>query len=780
MIGFQFPRRRFGRLGNRLVDSRWLTPALVTAVTLFTGMGHYNPRWLLPEPSRPAPVPVSEAAPGKAAPEEASPGSIPPDVDPIRVARGDVIVVARSDDFFTPAGAAAMRDAVAALESLDHVRQILWMDRAPPLNLFALRRPVYPPADASAARFRDAKQRALEHPLVRGQLLSADAKTMLLMVQIDWLFVEKDSDCTELLRRTAAEAAARHDSVSIDFQVTGNVPIRLSRAARTQRNEIKYQLIGYSMSLLMAWVLFRGLSAVVIVALAPIAGVFWTLGILNYVGLDDNPFNSVIVPVLLSMVGLTDGVHMMTQIRRHRAAGAGPRDAARHSMREVGLACWLTSLTTAIGFGSLLLARHEVVRDFGLSCVIGVLVTFVAVVTIIPWCSSTRLGRRVHIGYERSLVDQNLQRIGVVIDWVLRRSRSVSGVAIAITIVLSLATLQLRPDERLTSALASSSEPVRALSHIDRVMGGMETAQVAIHWSSEVAPTSGEIAAVVTQIDRALRTEPLIGHPVSIANLLAALPGEGDPATRMSLLELLPPPVKRAYFTPESRRAEVRFRVQDLGIARYGPVFERTEQRLAEIERTHPEFTLQLQGGAINRWKHLYQIVVDLALSLGTASAIILVVLAVVYRSVRLGLISIVPNLFPLAATGCLMIVTGQHLEIVSVCAFTICLGIAVDDTIHFLTRFREECRAGETAVEAIRKAFTGVGTALIITTVVLVIGFSTALLSDSRDHRIFATMGILTITSALFADLVFLPALLKRFAADRGPDSQADEPSPR
>lgn len=744
-------RRHVGWLADHLVDSRWLTPLIVVTVTLVTGVGRYDPSLLLPEP---APPPASPAPPPP-----------PPDVEPIRVARGDVIVVARSNDFFTPAGAAAMRDAVAALESLDHVADVLWMDRAPPLNLFALRRPIYPPADASPARFRDAKQRALEHPLVRGQLLSADAKTMLLMVQIDWLFVEKDSDCTDLLRRTAARAAAQYDAVEIDFQVTGNVPIRLSRAARTESNETKYQLVGYSIALLMAWILFRGLSAVVIVALAPIAGVFWTLGILHFAGLSGNPFNSVIVPVLLSMVGLTDGVHMMTQIRRHRAAGIDSGDAARRSVREVGLACWLTSLTTAIGFGSLLLARHEVVREFGLSCVIGVLVTIVAVVTIIPWLSATRVGRWVHSGYERSLVDQNLQRVGGVVDWVLRRPRTVSGVAIAVTAVLSLATLQLRPDERLTSALPSSSEPAQALAHIDRAMGGMETAEVAIHWKPAIESNAGEIAEVTRKVDEALRAEPLIGHPVSIVNLLAALPGEGDPGTRMSLLELLPPPLKRAYITPEHRRTEAKFRIQDLGIARYDPVFERVEQRLAQIEQSHPEFSLILRGGAINRWKDLYRIVVDLAISLGTASAVILVILAVVYRSLRLGLISIVPNLFPLAATGSLMVVTGAHLEIVSVCAFTICLGIAVDDTIHFLTRFREAQKQSDTTDQAIRSAFVGVGTALIITTVVLVIGFSTALMSDSRDHRIFAMMGILTIAGALFADLVFLPALLKRFA---------------
>ncbi|MCG8650765.1 MAG: MMPL family transporter, partial [Pirellulales bacterium] len=185
----------------------------------------------------------------------------------------------------------------------------------------------------------------------------------------------------------------------------------------------------------------------------------------------------------------------------------------------------------------------------------------------------------------------------------------------------------------------------------------------------------------------------------------------------------------------------------------------------AEIAKQHPNFTVSLGGNAVWRWQNLFRIVIDLAKSLGTASLIIFGVLTIVYRSVRLGLISIVPNIFPLAATACLLLASGLYLEIVSVCAFTVCLGIAVDDTIHFLTRYKEESEVIADRRMAIRKAFVGVGTALIMTTVVLSVGFATALWSDARDPQIFAMMCILTFASALFADLVFLPALRLRHA---------------
>ena len=689
----------------------------------------------------------------------------PPAVETVNLANAHSILVVESESFFTPRGAKAMRHVVDSLESLDHVESILWMDRVPILNIFGLPEPLFPRSEASENRFSAAKEKALRHPLVGGQLLSNDGKTLLLMVNFDFLFVESDDDCMEGLRKSAEKAAAEFPDVDLDFYVTGWLPTYVTVQRFQEDNRLKYQIIGYSMVLLMSIILFRGIIAVMIVAIAPALGVFWTLGILRFFEVGDNPFNDVILPVLLSLVGLTDGVHMMVEIRRLRASGLSPQESARAGISRVGLACALTSLTTAIGFGSLGLAEHKIVREFGFCCVVGVTLTFVAVIICIPLLSASVLGRRVHIGHEKSLIDKNLNRISGLIDFVLSRTKKVSVAAIVCTTILIAISLTLRPDERMANLLPTRSEAAIAMRKMDKAFGGLEQSNVDINWQKTVPADSAEILEVLRKVDDLLRKEELIGNPLSIRNFLDALPGDGNAEDRMSMLELLPPPLKRAFYTPEYRRASVSFRVQDVGIAAYSPVFYRIEEGIEKIRMEHPKFTLDLSGPAVGRWENLYQIVVDLAKSLGAAAFIILVVLSVVYRSIRIGLISVVPNTFPLAVAAAFLVFSGQPLEIVSVCAFTVCLGIAVDDTIHFLTRYQEERRQTADDHDAIRRAFTGVGTALIMTTVVLVAGFTTVLFSDSHDHRTFAGMGGITIASALFADLFFLPALLAQFA---------------
>ncbi len=763
--------RSFGRATAWIVDHSWLAWLFIAAMSGLAIIGYRDPRLLTELFKQPPPATATPAA----EPPPTRTARRPPDVEAFDLARSHAVLVVQSDDVFTPAGARALRHMVEELEALPYVSSVLWIDRVPLLNIFGLPEPVLPKSTASDNRFAAAKERALEHPLIAGQLMSRDGRTLLMMVNFDWLFVEQDEDCTKHLREVAEAAAAESPDVKFSVLVTGRVPIHLTMLKTHEDNETKYQVIGYGVVLLMAVVLFRGISSVLIVALGPSLGVFWTLGILRFFDLQDNPFNDVVLPVMLSLVGLTDGVHLMVQIRRNRARGMKTREATRAALEEVGLACFLTSLTTAIGFWSLTLARHEIVQTFGWSCVLGVTLTFFAVLTVIPLACISWIGRWVPPSDEEGFIERHLHRVSGLIDLVLKRPKLVSGLGIAVTAVCFLISLTLRPDERRSSYLPAGSESVKAMQVMDRALGGLEFSEVSVRWTDEVPEDSPEVLEVITQVDDLLRDEPLLGSPISIRSLVDALPGEGPPAERMSMLELLPAPLKRAFYTPESRRASVNFRVQDLGIAQYGDVFTRVEEKLATLSKSHPDFTLVLDGSAVGRWRNLYQIVVDLASSLGSAAIIIFVVLGLVYRSVRIGLIAVIPNVFPLAVTGAYLVFTGQSLEVVSVCAFTVCLGIAVDDTIHFLTRYQEEVGQSLTRDDAIRRAFTGVGTSMIMTTLVLVVGFSTVIFSDMRDQRIFATMGVVTLAAALLGDLIILPAMLSCFAREQVGTSTSD-----
>ena len=762
----------FDRLTSWIVDLPWVTTLLLLLITALAIVGHFSPHLVL-DLFRPQVAEVKQESS-----EDKQETIATPDVETVSL-YGDSILAIESDSLFTSQGTKALRKIVAELKSTDYIRNVVWLDDIPMPNTFSIPAPLLPHPTASPESFENAKQKALDHPVICGQFLSDDAKTLLVMIEFDFLFIKSDEDCIERILSIAQTATAEFPDLDFKLGVTGAIPVYITALKSRGENQYFYQTIGYSMIAVMAIILFRGFAAVFIVAIAPALGVFWTLGFIQFFEFKGNPFNDVVLPILVSLVGLTDGVHLMVQIRKLRSSGLEPREAAKLGIARVGLACALTSLTTAIGFASLGLADHQLVQEFGYCCVIGVLVTFVSVVTTIPLACSTRLGKYIQSDENETLIDKNLQKIGGVVGFVLPRKKLVSAIAIISTILFLLVSLTLRPDEIQSNMLPQRSEAAVTMASLDKALNGLEQAGVEVEWSEpeselsddelsdDLPGDSSEFITVLGRIDEVLKSEPLIGHPLSIRNMIQSLPGEGEPEDRLSMLEIVPASITRNFYVPERRWANVSFRVQDLGIAKYNDVFNRVFEGLKQIESDHPAFTLTLTGDAIWRWENLFQIVIDLAMSLGVASLVIFAVLALVYRSLRIGLISIIPNIFPLAVAGTYLALTGQSLEVVTVCAFTVCLGIAVDDTIHFLTRYQDEKTRTTNDRLAIQNAFTGVGTALILTTIVLVAGFSTVLLSDSRDHFIFASMAIITLSAALFADMVFLPALLAQYMSN-------------
>lgn len=769
---------KFSLATGWIVNRRWLSALAIAVISAIALGGYLAPaevvQWFKSFVERPD---EDENQDGRWLPPAAQSEDDyvpPPVVETIQVSGFDALLVVESDSFFTPAGVETIRAVVDRLQQLEYVEDILWVDEVPTLNLFGLNEPLLPKKESAPERFENAKQKAREHPLVNGQFLSEDGKTMVLLISIDYLFVPSDSVFIEGIRKAAEEEAANYP-VEMKFWLTGNAPVYLNVMRAHEANQLKYQAIAYGLILILSMILFRGVIAVGVVALAPVFGTFWTLGFIRYFEFQMNPFNDAVLPILVALIGFTDGVHLMVQIRTERSEGLGPFAAAKEGLRKVGLACFLTSLTTAVGFGSLALAQRELVREFGICAVIGVTLTFIAVILTIPLFCSTWLGQRIHKGHGDGFIDKNIGRIGGIVDFVLKNRKVVSVAGIAISLTCFLISLTLEPDERQADILPRNSEPAVALIKLDEAMGGLESAKVVIEWNRDVTEQGPEeILTLLKEVDDLLSKEELIGHPISLFNLVAALPGDGKIEDRASMLELLPPQLKRSYYWPEDRMASVQFRVQDLGVAKYAPVFERIKAGMEKIKMDHPDFRYRLEGRPIRRWINIYQIVVDLVKSLGTAALIIFVILAIVYRSLRIGIISILPNLFPLCVGGTYLALTGQALEIVTVCAFTCCLGIAVDDTIHFLTRYVEEKNkrkadgSGEDDAEAIRRAFTSVGTALVMTTFVLVSGFLTVLFSEAREHRLFASMGAITVGAALFGDLVFLPAILARYAGKK------------
>ncbi|MEZ6070376.1 MAG: efflux RND transporter permease subunit [Pirellulales bacterium] len=677
------------------------------------------------------------------------------------------LVVVESDELFSPVGIAALRrltEGIAGIEGVERVRSMLDVVTFTPLGL---PQPLLPPEGAAAASYAAARQAALDHPLLAGQLLSDDGATTLVVASITPR-AERITDIEVVVERIREAAAAADVAPTLRVRLTGVPPIRVEVFSAVRRDSVRFMFLGIVSAGLMAVVLFRRLAAVVIVAAAPWLGTYWTLGAMGLVGEKINLINTV-MPTLVMVVGFTDAVHLMFDIRHSLASGDSPLDASRSALRHLGTACALTSLTTAIGFSSLAVARVGVIQRFGLTCAAGAVFAFIAVITVVPLLASTWLGRHL-VDHERpDFVRRHRAFFERMIDAIVARHRLVSVVGIAVIVVLGLSATQLRPDSWLTEAVPRRNDSYHALLHCDEAFGGTLPVSVVVEWPEEWRPIDTRLLETLADVEALVRDVPGARHPLSLLNVLRLFPGEATSGDSAVLVDILPTEVRRRFVHSDTRRAVVTARLRDVGSAANEPTFAAISSGLRQIEAERPGVRLTLTGTAVVATANINHMIVDLAESLALAVVAIFAVMGAVFRSLRLGILSIPSNVLPLAVTSALLVAVVGRLQLTSVIVFSICLGIAVDDTIHFINRFQRELALGGSVADAIRRSLIAVGSAILTTSAVLLVGFGCVTLSETPSSQLFAWLSCVAILSALLGDLVLLPALLAWWVPERG-----------
>jgi len=188
---------------------------------------------------------------------------------------------------------------------------------------------------------------------------------------------------------------------------------------------------------------------------------------------------------------------------------------------------------------------------------------------------------------------------------------------------------------------------------------------------------------------------------------------------------------------------------------------QRLEMRLATIAERYPGVSFTVTGGAVLSAIGSLSVISQLYISLILAMIIVTVVMVVAFRSLTVGVLSLVPNLFAVTATGGMLYALGWGLEYAGIISLTVAFGLAVDDTIHVFNRHRKETRKTQNAAEGVRATVQSIGPVLILTTLVLFFGICASVTSGVPPTRLFGQIFMSTVLFALIGDLVMLPALI-------------------
>ena len=669
----------------------------------------------------------------------------PPDRDCI------VRAAARSGDIFDAESLTALEDLAGRLrgiEGVDDVRSIFDIRRQGTAGVVL---PVIPrtsdPLDAeSLAR---AKARASGHPLVAGHLLSADASSSLLLVQLSATADRPPASSAVVARIEAVLAESAPAEGPLALELTG-LPALREQATRALRHDmLMFNSIGLVLAVMLSAVVARSLRSTVVASLPPFIGAIWALGTLGLLGAPVNILTSV-VPSLALVVGTCDSIHFIEDMRRSARRGLDPLAASSGAIRRIGMACGLTSIVTAIGFASLAVARIEAVRTFGIAAAIGALASFMAVTLLTPLIASTRFCSGLRLGRSSPLAGRVANVLAALS---VRHARPLVVVACSLTAALAFVGSGLDADTRIIDSLPSGAPASQALARVDAEFGGVMGVDVVVEWPVDVDWRDPAVLDALALAEAAVGREAGISRTISLSTVAAGMP----PRVRRrldvdSVSDLV---------SPESRMALVRARVADLGSRRLEEIYDRVDASLARLEQDRPGWRFRLAGMSVVSARNIRQLVRDLGSSLVVEVLVIGCILAVAFRSPLAGIVSMLPNIFPLVVIAALLVITGRSLDPATVIVFNVCLGLAVDDTVHVLSALTRNRKEGVSIGSAVRRAVSEMGNAVVIGGVVLTVGFAAVTASSVPSLAGFGVLACAAVASATVAELLFLPALL-------------------
>jgi predicted RND superfamily exporter protein len=682
-----------------------------------------------------------------------------------------VLVALFADDVFTaPALArlAALTEAISRLAGVRDAASLTTLERLRdgPDGLGRAR--ILPPPPWTPDVLARVRRDVAAHPLARAGVVAPDDRAAGIIVRLAPM-TDEALLRSDLVGRVQAAVAAHPGPEAV--AVTG-LPVLKVRAAEAMVRDVRrFFVLGVLMVAAVLLAAFRSLRGLLLPLGAVLAGVAWTSAAMTLSG-DAYTLGTLVLSPLLLSVGIAYAIHVLTRYQLECAQG-GSRDAVvRRTLAQVLVPLVMAAVTTLAGFAAFLRNPIPTIQDFGWYAGIGLACVLVATLAILP---SALVLLPLDAGRPPRTNRGWIDRLTAACTRLaLRRGRSILAVSLAALVVAGVGIGRIRVETDYLRFFAPTHPARLDNARVAERLVGTQVVVVALDGGGPETMTRVAAVQALRGLVDFLRSQPGVDHVGSYLDHLAMLrqviePDQADePLRDQAALDqrivLLNTETMRGVLNADRSQALVVLHTRLSGSGEVRALVEQVRdygaRRLPAWIAVHTSGTLVLLTDSADTLARqqvagLAQVLVVLAL-----------LLVILFRSLRLGVLSLVPNLFPVVLLFGIMGWAGIDLNVSTSMIACIAIGIAVDDTIHYLTAYEAARRARQDVPAAVATAVRTVGRPIVVTSVALAAGFLVPCLSSFQPVRHFGMLASVTMALALFADLLLLPTLLVRFAA--------------
>lgn len=681
----------------------------------------------------------------------------------------DVLVVVEGKSLLTREGLTAVANANSELQLVEGVTSIVSMLSArskPDENGYAA--PLVPDDLPDGAALDQIVANLKANDIVKGKFLSDDGQLALVVLSLDRAVVAELSAKT-VIGEVKAAAERELQPAGLSVKLSGAPVMQLEIRNAVERDQLVYNGLGLLFGAIVAAIFFRRFSLMTVAALPPVIAVAWSLGLLGWLDFKLNLFLNVMTPLIMVM-GFADSMQMVSAIRIRLREGDSKYDAVKFAVQIVGPACVLAHGAALLAFLALLFSESGLIRTFGEAGAMSTCISFVAVIVVLPFLAIAFIRNPEKLRRDRTPADGMMDKlgtfVGAIVDRVVMHPVLYTVIGLTLFALFSWAHLNLEPRYRLADQVPDREQALDASSRIDQKLTGANPFHVMIRWDkTKHGLYDPATINAIAETHAALEKAAGLGNVWSLESLRRWLRenqnGSDDIETVKKYVGLLPVQLVSRFIDKEQDAVLVTGRLPDIDASEILPVVEKVDRALDPIRAQNPGFEISVTGLPALAARNSNRMISQLNESLPFCVLVAATLLAIAFRSFYIGIISLLPGLFPVVASGALLYVRDGGLEFSSVVALLVVFGLGVDALIHFLNRLRLEEQRGGSPEAAIRRARVLVGPAIILTTIVLAFGLGITVFSDLPSLRIFGLVCGTTLLASLVADLVFLPATI-------------------
>jgi len=562
---------------------------------------------------------------------------------------------------------------------------------------------------------------------------------------------------------------------NIDVRVSGMPYIRTLNAQNIVDEIGLFILAALIITSLIFFFFFRSIRATIISMLTVCVGVMWAFGIIGLLHYEITILTALIPPLII-VIGIPNCIFLINKYQQEIKKHGNQAKSLQRVITKVGNATLMTNVTTASGFATFILTDSQLLREFGVVASINILAIFILSLLIIPIIYSY-----LNPPKDRHLKHLTKRWIGGIVGWMENMVRHhriaiyISSVSLLVLSIIGIYTIKVSGS--ILEDMPQNTQFFKDVKFFEREFDGVMPLEILVDTKRPKGVLKLSTLKRMEELENFIQEIPELSKPLSVNRLVKyskqayyngnpkyyQLPSSQERNFIMPYAKSLSSNegVMQSYIDSTGQYARITTFMKDVGTEKMEEI---ENDLLPQIKKIFPEdrYDVSITGKALLFQKGTNYLVRNLIISLGLAILLIALLMAWMFRSFRMILISLVPNLLPLLLTAGIMGFLGVPIKPSTILVFSIAFGISVDDTIHFLAKYRQELKANNWKIKrSVYASIRETGVSMFYTSIVLFFGFSVFMISSFGGTVALGGLVSATLLFAMLANLLLLPSLL-------------------